>query len=513
MKSHSQIFLAASAAFLFAAASALAQGTVTSVGTGGGLTGGPITTSGTVSLDPKIYNPVTAPPYNAVCNGSTDDSAALQAAINAIPAQGGVINLPSNGSTCAHASTLDFRGKNDVQFIGGGLEGTSTQVSNLLYTGSGARAYDLRDTAGTHFKGIFFGWSNPGFNGIVVDAGSANPGTNVSFYFNISESQFGPVGSGSTGTTCVNVSEAIEFTIDHVSFNACYIAIHGQNVLGQSTTGLIQHNQFYLTGGLPILECGESWTLIANIFEPLNSGRAGAFQNTVSLPCKNMVSIGNWYGDVTVSGGSWFNQLSAIGFTAIGDVMGANNSGANLGYNVIGGSGYKWEGGSYSGMSIGFGCASAQPTGMRWETNTFTNIATVLSSSANCLNASADNNTPNLAVPLATWTPTYTASSGSIPVTASSAVYKQNGNSTEYWLSASFGTVTGTGSLAIAGLPIAPAAPCSVSGNDETWSETFSGYIGTGGTGFILFRASNPAAQPAVRTGSIIALYASCPTN
>jgi parallel beta-helix repeat protein len=53
--------------------------------------------SSAVTLD------VTAPPYNAVCNGTANDTAAIQAAINALPAAGGTVTFPT-GRLCGVGS-------------------------------------------------------------------------------------------------------------------------------------------------------------------------------------------------------------------------------------------------------------------------------------------------------------------------------------------------------------------------------------------------------------------------
>jgi hypothetical protein len=455
------------------------------------------------------------PSAGSVICGGVDDSAALQAAINAMPSNGGYIYLPVNGNNCVFATTLDFRGKSYIRVVGGGSMGTAPQSSALIYSGTGARAIDMRDTAGDSFEGIGFGWSNASFAGLMVDYGSQTPGTNVSFYGRISRSQFTPAGGSGTAVTCVNVSEAIEFYIGHNSFNSCGIAIHGQNVLGQSTTGLIEHNQFYHTGVLPIIECGESWTLFHNTFEQLASGKAAAFQNSLTLPCKSMVWIDNWFGDVTTSGGSWFNQLQAQGFTAIGDKMSANNSGGNLGYNIVGGSGYSWVNGNYDSMSIPFQCdGTNKPTGMNWTGNTLTNITgasnPVVAPTANCLNASEASNTPAMFGP--NWTPTFTPGGGAAPATVNNAKYKRNGLTTEYWFTATFGTVTGTGSLTVGGLPFPAAQPCEFAGHDGNSSQTTTGTVSAGGTAFIVFLASNPATYP-VATGSVLTMHGSCETN
>jgi hypothetical protein len=85
-------------------------------------------------------NPM-SPPYNAVCDGSTDDSAALQAAINAAQTQStssaGQIIIP-NGHICSHASTLNITGFVRVEGISPQAPlSTTAGGSALRYTGTG----------------------------------------------------------------------------------------------------------------------------------------------------------------------------------------------------------------------------------------------------------------------------------------------------------------------------------------------------------------------------------------
>jgi len=85
-------------------------------------------------------NPM-SPPYNAVCDGSTDDSAALQAAINAAQTQStssaGQIIIP-NGHICSHASTLNITGFVRVEgILPQASLSTAAGGSALRYTGTG----------------------------------------------------------------------------------------------------------------------------------------------------------------------------------------------------------------------------------------------------------------------------------------------------------------------------------------------------------------------------------------
>jgi len=85
---------------------------------------------------PLPWIDVTAVPYNAKCDGHTDDSAALQAAGNAAIAAGAIMQLPTAG-TCIFGTTLTFTHNSpdtllpSIHIRGGGIS------TILKYTGTG----------------------------------------------------------------------------------------------------------------------------------------------------------------------------------------------------------------------------------------------------------------------------------------------------------------------------------------------------------------------------------------
>lgn len=331
--------------------------------------------------------------YGAVCDGSTNDSAALQAAINAVSSTGANIFLPRGAFVnCVFNTPLDFRGKNGVRVTGGSTISTSSsccQQSGLTYTGgAAARAIDLRDTAGISFSGVAFGWNNSAFTGIMVDCGSQTPGTNVSFYCTVTQSNFGPGGGATGNVTCINVSEAIEWVISYNGFNGCNVGIHGQNILGQSTVGLIEHNQFFKTGTAPILECGESWTIVSNTFEQTASNGSVAFANSFSLPCKGISFISNWFGDASAAG-NWI-AITANGASITGGRMAAGTA-ASTAITIAGGGGYAIHGIEFDAFTTAIVFGST-PVGANVNGNSF--IGVTNETSGACTNCSLTFNSP-----------------------------------------------------------------------------------------------------------------------
>ena len=159
------------------------SGTVTSVATGTGLTGGPITETGTISLantavtagnytnasitvdaqgrltaassgtaTAGIFYNVKSSPYNAKGDGTTDDTSAIQSAINAAAnsTYGGTVYFPAGNYKLTSALTYQVAAGGDpnkrVHFLGEG-----TMASRLTQTGSGANGLTIGgDSANPH---------------------------------------------------------------------------------------------------------------------------------------------------------------------------------------------------------------------------------------------------------------------------------------------------------------------------------------------------------------------------
>ncbi len=322
--------------------------------------------------------------FGAKCDNSTDDYTAIQAAITSFPATGGILYGPYSG-TCKFGTFLDYKGKDSIRTQGFGGQSSTSTASGLIFTGTGTRAIDFRDTSWNTIDGFNIYTDNPAFTGIIIDAGATNPGVTISSAFKLSNSILAPVGSGTP--TCLNISEAQLVVVDHVTFAACGPGIKGQNILGQNTVTKIFVSVFTSNVGSAIIDCGESWTLLGNTFEQDSLGHANAFSNSSSRPCKNITISGSWMGDADATG-TWIS-LTANGASITGNRI----SNGAVGIALTAGGGYDIRGGNVFESTTGITCTTS-PTGGQVNTNRFIGVTTPVGTG--CINFNLANNNPDI---------------------------------------------------------------------------------------------------------------------
>jgi hypothetical protein len=129
---------------------------------------------------------VTAAPYNAVCDGTTDDSAALQRAFNAAAAARAESTLLFPPRACAFATPLVVGGPPAGPYDRISVRGVSEDASALVYTGSMsvAAAITIRQVAFSSWERLSVTQphaaefaSHGAATGVLLDAGGGSGGT------------------------------------------------------------------------------------------------------------------------------------------------------------------------------------------------------------------------------------------------------------------------------------------------------------------------------------------------
>lgn len=279
-----------------------------------------------------------------VADNTTDIGAVLQNLItNIIPASGGAIIIPAaQVAGNYYRMTTAITSKDKIKFLGaGGGEQTTGSITNvrILWAGSNStpRLFDMRDTYNDIFDNISVQVPST-FTGVIVDIGATAVATKISFFAEIRNSSFfveAPFGSNSV--TCLLANRSVAWIVDRTAFTNCNRAIVGRSdpdtYAIQSTTGTITRNHFYLNA-YALVNGGNGWAVLYNIFEGDHLGRAQAFSSGggSGLKTTGMYFAYNWFGDVTTPGGSWFSLVSDTNNMTIENNFLAGDSGSDVIY-------------------------------------------------------------------------------------------------------------------------------------------------------------------------------------
>ncbi len=119
---------------------------------------------------------VTQPPYNVVCDGTTDNTAGLQAALDSFcPTGQGEIELPQTG-ICKIASTIKARCLQGLT-ITGNANAPDASKPVIHYTGTGPRGIDLRGMVNFRSVGVAYEATNS-YDGSLIDLRATKTCTN-----------------------------------------------------------------------------------------------------------------------------------------------------------------------------------------------------------------------------------------------------------------------------------------------------------------------------------------------
>jgi hypothetical protein len=228
------------------------------------LTGNSVGGTDYISGANGIYNPRA---NGAKCDGTTDDAAAFNAAVTAIPAPGGTLWIPPSTNGCALGSTVTLR--SNIRVTGAGL------ASKLVYANSSVSAPMLYWPSGsTNLKADNIYLAGPQPAGGVTGTGTSVARTTA---YNAT--------NGQEGILCINCTN---FDFNHVTIsNMGYQGItivdsqHGQIAFGD-----FEHN---VSGGVqvqnyandPVIANSSDITINGNTAS--NNGSATAQGDGISL--------------------------------------------------------------------------------------------------------------------------------------------------------------------------------------------------------------------------------------
>ena len=336
------------------------------------------------------YFNVMSPPYNALCNGVTDDRLAIQRALDDAKAAGGdsAVLIPISTQPCVILSALNgialnMDSSSGISLTGppGGNSGPSGRKGALLFkAGGGVTLISMRSTAGISIKNLNLQYDNPGFTGTFIDM-SAVPGgvafSQEDYIADCSIGGTGPTNPAVSANPLIKLDPTIDTTIERNTFFWAVNAIQGQQTVGDANhfaNGIrIRDNLFSGWGtnsisGIMILGMGTGWVIDGNTFEM--TGSSGSYPIPIDgwgVGCSGCQISGNLFLDATPQ---FTNAL------IVGEYQGTSISG-NWITGVIGGSSQTVGmalGGSSSGVSITGNSFRGLALGIYYPTSTTSNV-------------------------------------------------------------------------------------------------------------------------------------------
>ena len=245
----------------------------------------PVTGGVARTLTSKLAESISVTDFGAVCNGSTDDTAAITAAF--VAAAGSKVTLPPGGVACkvigSGSNIFALTGPIIFDCQGSGLilDATVPNTRSLFSfkpPGAGNRLPSTRITR------CLFNMNSAGNNVITID------------------------------TTATNTTEIGEFEIDHVrdtaSAGASSYSINAINVIGNTNGGLFNVNfhDNVLTNGIFLANVGDSIRIKDNILTgarfgvnvELISGAAGLFIEGNNITAADPILVDSAIGNVVI---------------------------------------------------------------------------------------------------------------------------------------------------------------------------------------------------------------------
>lgn len=281
-------------------------------------------------VDPKGSVFINVLDYGAVGDGATDNTSAIQAAIQqaSTNSAGGVVYFPprhSDGSKAIYCfgSTLNASSITSVTLCSEASNDNQAGVE-LRFTGGGSgSAITFGSSRGFGIEQLAVTYSNAAFTGTLLN-GRIIDGSGDTCYSNFYRCWFGP----STGNSNKNVDLVLIDGSHNVNFTEVKFWSGKRQLIGKLAQGITSSGGFAIHvtvngcafAGAPsvgaIVNPDESWYVNA-VAEPGSDGKAGFITHTAGVRARGLVVEGTWAGDATVLGGSWIT-FAGEGLTVTG---------------------------------------------------------------------------------------------------------------------------------------------------------------------------------------------------
>ena len=344
--------------------------------------------SGFVEESSHVYD---VKDYGAVGDGVSDDTTAVQAAIDAALVTGGVVFFPGGD----YVITTELQCENSgtaVSFLGVGADVFSDQTtSRLLYTTTGSGSLlSLEAKRGFTATGMAFGYNHASYTGNLIVTGTA---ANDTMLVRFQDCAFHGAAAATGANSLVHLDGAIISQLNGCTFRYADYGIVGYSAT-YSNAITVRQCTFNDINTWPIYEPGQSWTVSECTFEPLADGSAGAVGGAGTAYAWGYTHTGNWHGDVTADGGGWIS-LRFVGGVISGNFFAKPGTSTGTCIDLVGGSqgvtiqGNRFEGTGCTAIDYtGAACIGTAVTGNDFQCTT--NLANATNASKSIYSANVD---------------------------------------------------------------------------------------------------------------------------
>lgn len=386
------------------------------------------------------------PELNLLRYGATTESSnnatAISNAVAVASVSGGTISIPAG--TYKFASFPSLNSKQGIIFQGVAPANSGlARGAVLCYTGTASPVISCSAAQAIEFRDLQIIHNNASFTGTYIRYGGGAAMCGVRNCF------FGAnVGAGCTH---LDLDATQLFIADRCQFFKGNPAVKGQASSGSSYSNVVTFRdcEWYYHPSAPVVWGGESWSFSGCTFEARSDGIAGAFD--YGSPASIGLAFNDcWFGDVTVSGGTWIAAY-ADGLAVNGCRFGGSTTSTQA-ISMAGCKGVSISGNSFDEFSVAINFADALSSGIAITGNVFTTVTNAIGNSANVpADAVIDPNTPEIVIARS-----FTATLSGMTATTTGAVrYAVNGKTVTLEAAAAVTGTSNAATMTLSGLPAA----------------------------------------------------------
>jgi hypothetical protein len=273
------------------------------------------------STDPSLESlngRVSVSDFGALCDGKTDDTMAVQAAVTFAAANHLVLTI-SAGKTCIIAasgtSALNADGSNGWRLRSEGGAGALGNYATLKFTGNPSTSLlSVRSSTGVEIDHLNIQYTNGSFAGLGIDTSQSNGSDSSSFHLH-DMLLTGTTGSATGAVALIGLDKTNSSVIERSIFRYANSAIRGtaggdsysnKIIIGSNTFGSAGISNF--PNGV-IINYGNAWTISDNTFEIGTGNQSLILGNDIAVTGPNFT--GNWAGDPGAYSGTLLANMTS----------------------------------------------------------------------------------------------------------------------------------------------------------------------------------------------------------